>query len=252
VSEREDFLARWSRRKRQVIEKDGIEKDGIEKDGHPPAAAASGASDCPPDGGKALATEKPLPVSSELPFDRATLPPIDSITAETDIRAFLAPGVPAETTRAALRRAWVTDAKIRDFVGLAECAWDFNTPGAVPGFGPLVMTDEWRRAIAQMLTRGQADVIAEHPVAAASEKIERAPAQTHSDQAAPPAEPRSRHQVALQGQEATPANNQEATPANNDVARRNKEDIAVQNRRAHQDCPESIVQRSHGRALPKV
>ena len=44
---------------------------------------------------------------------------IESITADTDIRAFLAPGVPVQLTRAALRRVWETDPAIRDFVGLA-------------------------------------------------------------------------------------------------------------------------------------
>src|SRR5262249_61108355 len=84
-------------------------------------------------------------------FDPASLPPIESITAESDIRAFLTPGVPAELTRAALRRAWAADPKIRDFVGLAENAWDFNAAGAMPGFGPLEMTEDLRRHIAQLL-----------------------------------------------------------------------------------------------------
>ena len=67
-------------------------------------------------------------------FDPATLPPIESITATSDIRAFLAPGVPEELTRAALRRVWVTDPMIRDFVGIAENQWDFTKPDSVPGF----------------------------------------------------------------------------------------------------------------------
>ncbi len=42
-------------------------------------------------------------------FDLASLPSLDSITAATDIRAFLTPGVPTELARAALRRAWAAD-----------------------------------------------------------------------------------------------------------------------------------------------
>ena len=61
------------------------------------------------------------------------LPPIDSITAVSDVRAFLAAGVPEDVTRAALRRAWLTDPTIRDFVGLAENQWDFAKPDGVPG-----------------------------------------------------------------------------------------------------------------------
>ena len=70
-------------------------------------------------------------------FDLASLPSLDSITAATDIRAFLAPGVPKELARAALRRAWSADPAIRDFKGLAENDWDFTDPTAMPGFGAL-------------------------------------------------------------------------------------------------------------------
>ena len=42
---------------------------------------------------------------------------------------------PLELSRAALRRAWAADPAIRDFVGLAENAWDFTDPTAMPGFG---------------------------------------------------------------------------------------------------------------------
>src|SRR6185503_21147160 len=44
------------------------------------------------------------------------------------------------------RRAWVTDPAIRDFVGLAENAWDFTAPDGVPGFGPLAPADIARLA----------------------------------------------------------------------------------------------------------
>jgi hypothetical protein len=71
------------------------------------------------------------------PFDLSSLPPIDSIVANTDIAAFLRAGVPAELTSAALRRAWTSDPAIRDFIGIAENQWDFNDPNAIPGFGPL-------------------------------------------------------------------------------------------------------------------
>ena len=63
--------------------------------------------------------------------------PIDSIVAGSDIRAFLQSGVPAELTKAALRRAWTTDPAIRDFIGIAENQWDFTDPTSIPGFGPL-------------------------------------------------------------------------------------------------------------------
>ena len=93
-------------------------------------------------------------VASPVPaFDVTQLPSLESIAAETDIRAFLAPGVPPELTRAALRRAWAADPQIRDFVGLAEYAWDFTAPDSMAGFGPLEMTDELRRAVIDMVGR---------------------------------------------------------------------------------------------------
>src|SRR6185369_16933368 len=84
-------------------------------------------------------------------FDISTLPPIDSITAVSDVKAFLQAGVPPDLTRAALRRVWTADPAIRDFVGLAENAWDFTDPNAMPGFGPLEMTEEVRQMIARVV-----------------------------------------------------------------------------------------------------
>jgi hypothetical protein len=59
--------------------------------------------------------------------------------------------VPADLSRAALRRAWVADPAIRDFVGLAENAWDFTAPDGVPGFGPLRAIDDVQRLAAQLM-----------------------------------------------------------------------------------------------------
>jgi Protein of unknown function (DUF3306) len=138
----EDFLARWSRRKR------------FSAAGAKPAAEAESV----PAPAHALPDpERNLARQAEPAFDPATLPPIDSITAVSDISAFLQQGVPAELTRAALRRVWTADPAIREFVGLAENAWDFTDPNAMPGFGPLESSDEVRRMIADLVDRiGQA------------------------------------------------------------------------------------------------
>jgi hypothetical protein len=76
-----------------------------------------------------------LPTQS--PFDPTKLPPIESIGAGSDIRPFLVSGVPADLTRAALRRAWSTDPTIRGFIGLSENSWDFGAQDGIPGFGSL-------------------------------------------------------------------------------------------------------------------
>jgi len=147
MSDEEPFLARWSRRKheeqRAAAEATQTSDDVKHADGETPTTAAdsSGLGEMP-------AVERPAPA-----FDIASLPPLDSITAASDIRAFLAPGVPEELTRAALRRAWSADPAIRDFVGLAENAWDFNAPGAIAGFGPLEMTETFKRQVADLVGR---------------------------------------------------------------------------------------------------
>jgi hypothetical protein len=129
-SEAENFLQRWSRRKQAAEARSGTASGGPEAD----EAKSS------PD---VVTQSRPdLPV-----FDAATLPPIESITATSDIRAFLAPGVPEELLRAALRRAWVTDPTIRDFIGLAENQGDFTKPDTMPGFGSLENTPELRRIV---------------------------------------------------------------------------------------------------------
>jgi hypothetical protein len=66
-------------------------------------------------------------------------------------------GTPGDTPRLQERsintgidiHALLTDPAIRNFVGLAEYAWDFNAPDAVHGFGPLRPTDDIGRLLAQ-------------------------------------------------------------------------------------------------------
>jgi hypothetical protein len=116
----QEFLARWSRRKREARSGNPAPEPAEPMEAHDPT---------PPPG---TAEEAPNP-----DIDLSSLPPIESIDAATDITAFLRKGIPQELSRAALRRAWTSDPAIRDFVGLAENAWDFNDPNAMPGFGPL-------------------------------------------------------------------------------------------------------------------
>jgi hypothetical protein len=234
MSEREDFLARWSRRKIQAGEQ--VEDVPAASGSNIPKRAAN--ADNAPD------TEKPLPESHEPLFDPASLPSIESITAETDIRSFLMPGVPADLTRAALRRAWASDPQIRDFVGLADYAWDFHAPDAMAGFGPLEMTDELRREVIGMLTRGQSVTTpADKSADAPQEKTEQPPQRVAFDEAVQPAESKSPSEADRK--------DQDKTPDHPHPTLRSKEDIALQNQPARQAVSQSIVHRGHGRALPK-
>ena len=153
MSERENFIARWSRRKRAAAE------DAPQASGPVVGDSDSGSHGVLPlpvgerEHTESVEASSSHTHSSGAAVDLAKLPPIESITAETDIRAFLAPGIPPELTRAALRRAWAADPRIRDFVGLSENSWDFNSPDAIGGFGPLEMTHELRQQIAQFVGR---------------------------------------------------------------------------------------------------
>jgi hypothetical protein len=140
MSEPENFLERWSKRKLAKAEPAASEQDAgapqTEEDNAVPAPAMeTNATNAEPE--------------SQV-FDAASLPSIESIGANTDVTAFLRPGVPPELTRAALRRAWSTDPAIRDFVGLVENGWDFNDPNAMAGFGPIT-AGEAARLLAQAM-----------------------------------------------------------------------------------------------------
>src|SRR5512145_1122218 len=102
----DNFIGRWSRLKREAED----ERRRVEKPTQAPPKARTGQPTAEP--AQPSAEER---LGGEPPFDPSTLPSIDSIVAGTDIRAFLQKGVPAELTKAALRRAWSTDPVIRDF-----------------------------------------------------------------------------------------------------------------------------------------
>jgi hypothetical protein len=216
----EDFLKRWSRRKREVAK--------VEV---PPAVAPA-----PVD----QAAKSDQTVEAE--FDPSTLPLLESINALTDVTAFLRAGVPADLTRAALRRVWTADPSIRDFVGLAENAWDFTDPSAMPGFGPLEMTDEVRRMIASLVDKiGEAakpdaedfalpEMNSSHSsgITDDNRSVEAANAR---DLPAPPAKEISRGRASLQS-------NEENTAAQH-VAADDRPD------------PAQLTRRTHGGALPR-
>lgn len=126
MTEPENFLERWSKRKLAK----GEPEIAAHEENPPRAEENEPATSVPIAGNDAGAPQ-------DKGLDLGSLPPIESIGADTDVTAFLRPGVPPELTRAALRRAWSTDPAIRDFVGLVENGWDFNDPQAMGGFGPI-------------------------------------------------------------------------------------------------------------------
>lgn len=225
----EGFLERWSRKK----------------------AAAQGDAARPPDAGEPQApteTATPVRVTREaadqipsaaektLAFDIASLPSLESIVAATDIRAFLKPGVPAELTRAALRRAWAADPAIRDFKGLQENDWDFNDPNGVPGFGRFAPGEDIKKLLAQVF--GEAEQL---------EPAHQAKANEHSivqENQAKTAE------LGAVSENQRPVFETSAGQPEPVIVRRSSV-VALQDKDLEVEPKQPLLPRKHGRALPE-
>jgi hypothetical protein len=232
----DDFLSRWSRRKREVA---AAEKNADDSAAKVAKETVAGAETAPKN-----ADEKP-----KKEVDLSLLPPIESITSATDVTAFLQAGVPADLTRAALRRVWTADPAIRDFVGLAEYAWDFTDPTAMPGFGPLEMTDDARLMISQVVDQiGQAVQSAEQ--SGRPEQVQTAENSNDSSVIIPREVENPGSQAAVATDEAAIGTAQEL--GDEVIVQSNKVYIAPQHSPAEaKEKPQQFARRSHGGALPK-
>lgn len=153
------FLARWSQRKQEAKQPD---RDV-------PAAEANVA---------------PAPVAEgDVPqeFDLSSLPKLEEITSTTDITAFLRRGVPEHLRNAALRKSWALDPAIRNYVNPAlDYAYDWNTPGGVPGSSEIGAGMDVARLVSQIMGSGDpvtepsrsADETAREPASAAGQSQE--------------------------------------------------------------------------------
>ena len=165
MTDHEGIFARWSRLKRQAAEE-------THQTGEPESTTAED---------EAVQTAD-VAAAEEASVDLSQLPSLDAIDAATDLRGFLAAGVPSELRNAALRRAWSADPAIRDFIGPNENFWD-HTSGRVAGFGAL-KPGTARRLMAQVLGDDEpAEARMETAAIAAQEPIAARPGRT-----APPVE----------------------------------------------------------------
>jgi hypothetical protein len=236
MSDPEDFLSRWSRRKREV----SPEAEPV----NPPAA------DMPAQDERASGKASRLgaPASAETAFDLTSLPPIESIDAETDISGFLAAGVPPDLTRAALRRAWTSDPKIRNFVGLADYDWDFNAAGSMAGFGPLEMAGEVRKVAARIAEADRTGAEAPDLLDPASmtPKAQQIAGEC-GDEGDRPVAVETDHETKQTGDVETKS----STSPRPDERTGVHEDVALQDRTGKPDRSSSLIKQRHGGALPK-
>jgi hypothetical protein len=176
MSEPENFLTRWSRRKR-VAEAPAQCAPNLPTQ-LPGAASAIGSPEGEPVPASATVAA-PVPV-----FDPASLPSLDSIGAQTDIRAFLQAGVPNDLRLAALRRAWIADPAICSFKGLAESDWDFNDPNGMMGFGKLDPNTDVKKMLAQLFGETPGEI--ERPTEVPAPAERRAPPSLKAEISEPP------------------------------------------------------------------
>jgi hypothetical protein len=214
----EGFLERWSRKKIEA-----------EHEAPPPATDDRDAAEAAPAEHRG---NVPAPAAAPVEFDLSQLPSLDSITAATDIRNFLAPGVPKEIARAALRRAWSADPAIRDFKGLAENDWDFTDPTAMPGFGALPPGTDVKKLVAQIF--GEHDGLAEP--GGDQPAIAQQPEHVAVADASPPA-----------GEEQSSI----AAPSSESVIARRDNDTAAHHNDFEDEAEQPARSRHHGGALPQ-
>jgi len=236
------FLERWSRKKIDAERETPAPAKADAKDVSPPAEARLPEREAKND------IKTPDKAASKPEFDLASLPSLDSITAITDIRAFLAPGVPTDLARAALRRAWATDPAIRDFKGLAENDWDFTDPTAMPGFGPLPPGTDIKKMLAQIFGDGDKPATAE----AVTAKPAALEAPDIAEQIAPPEPPSAGSSAPGETEESSKpqvtTSRQQIAPA--DFVQRDN-NTASHNNSSGDEPEEPKDRRQHGGALPQ-
>src|SRR4051812_39873838 len=162
------FLSRWSQRKQEAKQPDG--------------EAPAPDEDLP---------SAPLAESAAEPeFDLSSLPKLEDLTATTDITAFLRKGVPEHLRNAALRKSWALDPAIRNYVNPAlDYAYDWNTPGGVPGNSEIGAGVDIARMVLQIMGSGESVLERTAPAAEPGSEPASASAELPKDSATQNPEP---------------------------------------------------------------
>jgi hypothetical protein len=137
------FLARWSERKREAAKDEAVKGDATRAESETKQAPADTQA-------RAAGMTAGEPAKEQ--FDLASLPKLEELTADTDMTVFFKKGVPESIRNAALRKSWALDPAIRNYVNPAlDYAYDWNTPGGVPGAGELAPGTDVVRMVAQVM-----------------------------------------------------------------------------------------------------
>ncbi len=226
------FLSRWARLKEEAKKA---------PEAPPPEAAAP-----PPE--PAPAEDDPDALQRLID----SLPKLEELTKDTDVRLFFQKGVPDVLRNAALKKVWALDPEVNRFSEMAEYAWDWNAPGGAPSFGPLEEGFDVSGMLERILpNRADYDFDPDrrepdHPDGCGRESqvAEEGATPPEADLAAP------QHEAPADGADATADVAMTAPPARDEASAAPPADAATQNE-AEAPLPVAPARpRRHGRALP--
>jgi hypothetical protein len=143
----------------------------------------------------------PATPPAEMPLEQP--PPVETIPLE-DIAAWMSRNVPEAWRQMALRRLWVSDSTIAGFIGPADYAWDWNTPGGAPGWGPMRALDDVARLLARAIGEAPAEPAAAPPAGVVAVVEPGEPLSTGSEPALSPLSERQPAPMRRRGGGATP------------------------------------------------
>jgi hypothetical protein len=129
MSRSESFLGRWSRLKGEARRESAEPPQPTEA-----APDAAGRPQAPSDepGGAATRDARPTELADRgrtEPLDPDSLPPIESLTYDSDYTVFLRQAVPPEIRKQALQRLWRSDPVLANLDGLLEYGKDYSSIG---------------------------------------------------------------------------------------------------------------------------
>jgi hypothetical protein len=217
------FLSRWSQRKQEAKQPGDAPSDAD-------APSASSAES-----------------EAEPAFDLSSLPKLEDLTETTDITAFLRKGVPEGLRNAALRKSWALDPAIRNYVNPAlDYAYDWNTPGGVPGSSEIGAGMDVARLVSQIMGGGESVTEAAASDADSGNEPAGGPAQFAEDSATQKPEPDLPTEALRLGSETASQKSQNA-----EEGALNESEQAKRSDESNVAAPQQAVRR-HGTAKPVV
>lgn len=227
-----NFLSRWSQRKH---------KAKLPEADNATAKSAEEAEALPAPSAKSDAEEQ---------FDLSSLPKLEDVTETTDITGFLRKGVPESLRNAVLRKSWALDPAIRNYVNPAlDYAYDWNTPGGVPGNSEIAAGTDIAKMVLQIMGSDPATSSAQESNAQPQSDA----TDTASENPGIDAPQNSQPDLPLQQVRLSPSPATDSTPVSADYER--SEHAEVEPTRSAKLIESSAPQqeaRRHGTAKPRV